>query len=149
MGDGSIVDFVMPLIIELVLICGIDILFIIFNLKKWLGQERIIKSFPTWKGTKKPFYWFVIWSTIKFVIDVTFILVFIFLFVEKYGLVMIAFGFGVWILLTMCQMGIYLLIEKIMVVVKRKKGNLSKTATDNKENTVAKEPIDSDSDRAE
>ncbi len=141
MGDDSIIDFVMPLIIELVLICVIDILFIMFNLKKWLAQERIIKTFPSWKNTKKPFYWFVIWSVVKFVIDLAVILAFIFIFVDKYGLVMIAFGIGVWIVLTICQMGLYLLIENVIVTVFRKKNN---KVINNTNSVITNESIDSD-----
>lgn len=125
-NDSSSIDFVMPLVIELIVICGLDIGFILIEAKKWMN-ERIIKIFPNWNGSKKPLYWFVIWGVIKFVIDIAVIIVFIFIAVEKYGLVMIAFGIGVWVLMTIIQIGLYLLLERVLISIIKSKIDDSKT----------------------
>ena len=150
MGDGTVQEFVIGLVIVLVFILGMDTVFLFYEARKRLVDNgHLIKTFPDWEGTKKPRYWLMGWTVAKYIFDLAWMLAFFFITVEIYGDIMMVFALVSWPFLSLTQLSLYLIVEKIMVVVKRKKGNLSKTATDNKENTVAKEPIDSDSDRAE
>ena len=115
------VNFIMPLILELGLICGLNMGVILSNFKKWLAGDRIIGIFPSWKGTRKPFRWFFGWSISKFTVDLIVLLAYIFIITEKYGNVMIALAPAVWIGLLLTEMLFYVIVENIIVAVMRRR----------------------------
>lgn len=58
-------DIICAYICLLILTCLENVAFIQLMGKVFLKSESLIAVFPTWKETKKPFYWFVFWSVIK------------------------------------------------------------------------------------
>lgn len=58
-------DIICAYICLLILTCLENVTFIRLMGKVFLKSESLIAVFPTWKDTKKPFYWFVFWSVSK------------------------------------------------------------------------------------
>lgn len=49
-------------IVFILFVFGLDLTFIFFLYKYWIKYKRILLELKTWKGTKKPYIWFFVWS---------------------------------------------------------------------------------------
>ncbi len=58
------VDTIFGYILLLFLVGMLDVGTVQCLYKTFLKSESLFAVFPTWKDTKKPFYWFLVWSII-------------------------------------------------------------------------------------
>lgn len=70
-------EYVIPLLIMLALVCMCEIVTVYGFHKRWIKEGETVQFIPEWKGTKKPFYWFLGWSIAKCVTDVIVIIAFV------------------------------------------------------------------------
>ncbi len=133
------VDFIMSFIIIFVFISFLDIVQIFEFHKKWITQEQIVKSFPSWQGTKKPFNWFLGWMIAKCICDVALTFLFVFILVDKIGLVVMVFAILNYLVILFFQMIVYVVIESIVIAKLQNKEKVSKIR--DIEESITEEPM--------
>ncbi|MDE7164282.1 MAG: hypothetical protein K2O04_02515 [Clostridiales bacterium] len=115
------VDFVMGLLTMLILCGAMEAIIIYQNHKKWIREGKTVEFFPAWKGTNKPFHWFLGWSIAKCISDLFVIFLYAFIIVNIYGVVLLALIPIVWMLFALFQMVIYAISETLAVSIVRRK----------------------------
>ncbi|MDE6200643.1 MAG: hypothetical protein K2M47_02015 [Clostridiales bacterium] len=83
--------------------------------KTFLKSESLLAVFPTWKDTKKPFYWFLVWSIIKCT-DVVAYTAFWFIYANGFAVAIIIFSLTISFLVFMI---IYFIFESIISIIYR------------------------------
>ncbi len=129
----------MSFIIIFVFISFLDIVQIFEFHKKWITQEQIVKSFPSWQGTKKPFNWFLGWMIAKCICDVALTFLFVFILVDKIGLVVMVFAILNYLVILFFQMIVYVVIESIVIAKLQNKEKVSKIR--DIEESITEEPM--------
>lgn len=116
------VSFVILLLLGLVWWSGINVGFIHSLYKGWIRKGKTIEFFPSWKGSKKPFHWFLGWSVAKCIADGIIFLVYILAIVVYTGKAgFIALIPGVWLVSCFFEMIFYAISETIAVSIVRRK----------------------------
>lgn len=115
------IDFIMSFIILFVLFSFFDVMQIFDFHKKWIIQEQIVKTFPSWQGTKKPFNWFVGWMIAKCICDVALTFLFVFTLVDRIGMVVMVFAILNYLVILFFQMIVYVVIERIVIAKQQNK----------------------------
>lgn len=107
------------------IICGyICILFLVSMLdvgtvqclyKTFLKSESLLAVFPSWKDTKKPFYWFLVWSII-FCTNVAAYTAFWFIYANEFAVAIIIISLPLSFLVFII---IYFIFESIISLIYR------------------------------
>lgn len=106
-------DFIWAMIIACVLLFAVDVGTVYDFYRLWIKKEELFICFPSWKGTKKHYKWWITWSMILFINLITFIIVTVFCFPFVQG---VLFGFVIIYPSTTLLIGfIYLIVKNVLI----------------------------------
>ncbi|MDE5593262.1 MAG: hypothetical protein K2I75_04950 [Clostridiales bacterium] len=134
----EIVDYVMPLMLMLALICMAEIVTVYGFYKQWIKEGKTVEFIPEWKDTKKPFYWFLGWSIAKSVTDVIVIIVFVLMVPIDRPAWFILMPFA-WFVAFFFEMIFYVICETIVIKRIRRKNVQSKSQMKDTQDVVVDE----------